>query len=79
MVLIGSRDIQVTSKENIKGYENLLPINDKLHELKELEGLNHLFQRCNTCTISEYGQIEETFSVIALEEIRAFLEKIWIK
>ena len=79
LVLIGSRDIQVTSKENIIGYENLLPINDKLHELKELEGLNHLFQRCNTCTISEYGQIEETFSAIALEEIRSFLEKIWIK
>ncbi len=77
LVLIGSRDIQVTSKENIKGYNELLPNNGKLHLVKELKGLNHLFQRCTTCTISEYRQLEETFSTIALEEIRFFLKTIW--
>ena len=77
LVLIGSRDIQVTSEENIKGYNNLLPENGKPHLVKELKGLNHLFQRCKTCTISEYGQLEETFSTIALEEIRSFLKTIW--
>ena len=77
LVLIGSRDIQVTSEENIKGYNNLLPENGKSHLVKELKGLNHLFQRCKTCTISEYGQLEETFSTIALEEIRSFLKTIW--
>ena len=77
LVLIGSRDIQVTSEENIKGYNNLLPENGKPHVVKELNGLNHLFQRCKTCTISEYGQLEETFSTIALEEIRSFLKTIW--
>lgn len=77
LVLIGSRDIQVTSEENIKGYNNLLPKNGKLHLVKELKGLNHLFQSCKTCTISEYGQLEETFSTIALEEIRSFLKTIW--
>jgi hypothetical protein len=77
LVLIGSRDIQVTSKENIKGYKDLLPKNDKLHLIKELKGLNHLFQSCKSCTIAEYGQIEETFSTIALEEIRSFLKQIW--
>ena len=77
LVLIGSRDIQVTSKENIKGYNELLPNNGKIHLVKELKGLNHLFQRCTTCTISEYRQLEETFSTIALEEIRYFLKTIW--
>jgi hypothetical protein len=77
LVLIGSKDIQVTSKENIKGYKDLLPTNGKLHLIKELEGLNHLFQSCKSCTITEYGQIEETFSTIALEEIRSFLKQIW--
>ena len=77
LVLIGSRDIQVTSKENIRGYNDLLPNNGKLHIVKELKGLNHLFQRCETCTISEYQQLEETFSTIALEEIRSFLKRIW--
>lgn len=77
LVLIGSRDIQVTSKENIRGYNDLLPNNGKLHIVKELKGLNHLFQRCETCTINEYEQLEETFSTIALEEIRSFLKRIW--
>ena len=79
LVLIGSKDIQVTSKENIKGYKNLLPKNEKLHVVKELKGLNHLFQTCSTCTITEYGQLEETFSVNALEEIRVFLQSIWAR
>ena len=77
LVLIGSKDIQVTSKENIEGYKKLLPKNRKLQTVKELPGLNHLFQKCSLCTISEYGQLEETFSMDAMEEIRDFLQEIW--
>ncbi len=77
LVLIGSQDIQVTSKENIKGYQNLLPKNEKTHIVTEMKGLNHLFQKCKTCTISEYAELEETFSMDALEEIRDFLRVIW--
>jgi len=33
----------------------------------ELPGLNHLFQKCKTCSPSEYGTLEETFSTTALE------------
>lgn len=77
LVLIGSKDIQVTSKENIEGYKKLLPKNRKLQTVKELKGLNHLFQKCSLCTISEYGQLEETFSMDAMEEIRDFLKEIW--
>ena len=77
LVLIGSNDIQVTSKENIEGYKKLLPKNRKLQTVKELPGLNHLFQKCSLCTISEYGQLEETFSMDAMEEIRDFLQEIW--
>ena len=77
LVLIGSKDIQVTSKENIEGYKNLLPKNQKLYTIKELKGLNHLFQKCTICDINEYGEIEETFSLDALEEIRDFLGLIW--
>ena len=77
LVLIGSQDIQVTSKENIKGYQNLLPKNEKAHIVTEMKGLNHLFQKCKTCIISEYAELEETFSMDALEEIRDFLRVIW--
>jgi hypothetical protein len=34
--------------------------------VKELPGLNHLFQKCNQCTVAEYSTIEETFSPSAL-------------
>jgi len=34
-----------------------------------LPGLNHLFQTCKTGSVSEYGQIEETFAPVALGEI----------
>ena len=77
LVLIGSRDIQVTSKENIAGYKKLLPKNNKIQIVKELDGLNHLFQTCKTCSINEYGELEETFSKDALKEIKLFLESIW--
>ncbi len=76
LVLIGSKDIQVTSTENIDGYRKLLPKNDKVQLLKEMSGLNHLFQKCESCTIKEYGTLEETFSTDALEEIRSFLDRI---
>jgi hypothetical protein len=33
----------------------------------EMPGLNHLFQTCKTCTIPEYGDLEETFAPAALE------------
>lgn len=36
-------------------------------KILKLEKLNHLFQRSETGAISEYGQIEETFSPKVLE------------
>ena len=76
LVLIGSKDIQVTSLENINNYKKLLPTNGKTHSILELDGLNHFFQKCQQCSIPEYGDLEETFSPIALEEIVKFLDEI---
>ena len=36
---------------------------------KELSGLNHLFQECKAGSPDEYGEIEQTFSPIALEVV----------
>jgi hypothetical protein len=35
--------------------------------VSELPGLNHLFQKCNKCTVQEYAELEETFSPAVLE------------
>jgi hypothetical protein len=39
----------------------------------ELPGLNHLFQECKTCTIGEYGELKETFSLAALRVLGDWL------
>ena len=44
--------------------------------VKELAGLNHLFQTAETGAESEYNKIEETFSPIAMELIAEWLDKI---
>jgi hypothetical protein len=37
--------------------------------IKELPGLNHLFQTARTGALSEYAKIKETMAIIALQTI----------
>jgi hypothetical protein len=72
--LNGSKDIQIVSKSNLPGIEAALKRSkSKGYLIKEYEGLNHLFQKCNACTIKEYGALEETISVDVLKDISAWL------
>ena len=43
--------------------------------IRKLEQLNHLFQQASTGQVSEYGEIEETFSPAVLEIITAWLSE----
>ena len=63
----GSRDLQVTPRENLAAIERALQTGGNADAtVRELPGLNHLFQRCTSCTIAEYGLLEETFAPSAL-------------
>jgi hypothetical protein len=42
-------------------------------ELDQLPGLNHLFQTAATGAPSEYAEIEETISPLALEKISSWI------
>lgn len=76
LALNGSRDIQVISSQNLPGIEAALKRSKaKAVTIKELPGLNHLFQSCNACTIDEYGLLEETFSPAALLDMSNWLNK----
>ncbi|MBA4251769.1 MAG: alpha/beta hydrolase [Chlorobiaceae bacterium] len=67
LALIGEHDLQVPPKENLEAIEKyLLEAGNNNFITLELKGLNHLFQECKTCTVAEYGQLEETFSPVAL-------------
>ena len=70
LALNGSKDLQVLPTENLAGIKRALEKSgNKNFEVKELPGLNHLFQTAETGNPSEYAKIEETISPIALQTI----------
>lgn len=79
LALNGSKDTQVPASVNLAAIKTgLARGNNKNVAIKELQNLNHLFQECTTGAPSEYSEIEQTFSPIALTEILNFI-KIQIK
>ncbi|UAL09849.1 alpha/beta hydrolase family protein [Caulobacter segnis] len=64
----GSKDLQVDAKTNLAAIRAALA-GDQDVTVKELPGLNHLFQTANTGLVIEYGQIEETIAPAALATI----------
>lgn len=70
LALFGEKDLQVPPQENLLALKKALEDGgDQDVTVKELPGLNHLFQHCNTGSPTEYGAIEETFSPEALRMI----------
>jgi uncharacterized protein len=76
LAINGEKDLQVAAKENLKAIREALEAGGN-HKVKtvELPGLNHLFQTCTTGAISEYGQIDETFSPAALKVISDWIRQ----
>ncbi len=63
LAINGGKDTQVLADENLKAIEEALKIaGNKNVKTVKFEQLNHLFQTAKTGAISEYAQIEETFS-----------------
>jgi uncharacterized protein len=68
LAINGSKDMQVPANVNLPAIENALKKGgNKKSTIKELPGLNHLFQECTTGAPVEYSQIEQTMSPVALE------------
>lgn len=72
LALNGTKDRQVNGEENLNALRNGLA---GQKEIRVIEGVNHLFQHCNTGNPSEYKDIEETFAPNALEIIVAWMKK----
>jgi pimeloyl-ACP methyl ester carboxylesterase len=70
LAINGAKDMQVPPKQNLPEIQKALTAAGNTHfVVKELPGLNHLFQTCTTGAPSEYSTIEETIAPIALETI----------
>lgn len=77
LALNGSLDLQVLAEENLKGIEKYLQAaGNKKFEIKQFEGLNHLFQKAKTGLPVEYGQIEETINPQVLEVISVWINQL---
>lgn len=77
LALNGSKDLQVPSKENLAALDVAINNPGKVKQIVELPNLNHLFQKCLTGNITEYGEIQETISPEVLEKINEFLTSCW--
>lgn len=72
----GDKDLQVPSKANLEAIKaGLTKGGNKQVKTIEFPGLNHLFQKTETGLPSEYGQLEETFSVEVLEQVTSWLKE----
>jgi pimeloyl-ACP methyl ester carboxylesterase len=76
LALTGEKDRIVPPRENLpKIVQALQEGGNKDLTVKELPGLNHLFQTSKTGDPAEYGEIEETFAPAALELISEWILK----
>ncbi len=76
LALNGEKDLQVDAKINLNAIAAALEKgNNYQYQTIVFPGMNHLFQSCKTCTISEYGQLEESISPLVLTEISDYLVK----
>ena len=72
LALNGTKDTQVDCDANTTRIEKGLA-NCK-HSIKKIDGVNHMFQHCNTGIVTEYQQIEETIAPEVLQVVAK-----WIK
>jgi fermentation-respiration switch protein FrsA (DUF1100 family) len=76
LAINGSNDLQVPARANLDGIKRATEKGgNKKVTIKELPGLNHLFQKSATGSPTEYEDLEETFSPVAMAEILGWIQK----
>ena len=76
LAINGSNDLQVPSKVNLNAIQQALLNGGNTNvTINEIPGLNHLFQESTTGNPSEYAEIEQTVSPVALKIIADWIIK----
>jgi len=76
LALNGEKDVQVLPDLNLPAIAAALAAGGNSdHEVEQLAGLNHMFQRSKTGAMSEYESIPETIDPAALERIGSWIER----
>lgn len=71
LAINGTKDTQVDCDANIARLEKGLALCK--HSIKKIDGVNHLFQHCNTGIVTEYQQIEETIAPEVLQVVAKWI------
>lgn len=80
LAINGTKDTQVVASQNLPAIKAALEAGKNPDAtVKELPGLNHLFQTAGTGGVEEYGQLEETMSNGAIELIASWIRERFIK
>ena len=74
LALNGTKDMQVEAESNLRALRSGLPDNP-CNKLETVEGVNHMFQHCQTGMTTEYRDIEETFAPEVLETLVEWFSK----
>ncbi|TWW00028.1 alpha/beta hydrolase family protein [Chitinophaga pinensis] len=78
LAINGSEDIFNEATSNLKGIESgLIKGGNQFVTIRTFAGLNHLFQRCNTCSTEEYATIDETINPAVLEFITRWVQLLY--
>lgn len=76
LAINGSKDLQVPPGANLPAIEKALKKGGNRNvTVKELAGLNHIFQECKTGLPKEYGEIEQTISPVALDMMTNWIKE----
>ena len=75
LALNGTKDMQVEAESNLRALRSGLPDNP-CNKFETVEGVNHMFQHCQTGMTTEYRDIEETFAPEVLEMLVKWLSKL---
>lgn len=80
LALNGEKDIQVDAAQNLNAIQRKITSNgNRQVTVKAYPGLNHLFQTCKECTVSEYAYLPETFSPQVLDDITRWITTVMQK
>jgi uncharacterized protein len=74
LAINGEKDVQVSPQQNLPAIKKALQEGGNQHvEIDELPGLNHMLQTAKTGAPSEYAEIEETMSPVAMQKIASWI------
>ena len=74
LVINGELDSQVSPKQNLPVIAKTLEeAGNQSYRIIEFPKLNHFFQTCETGSILEYGEIEETIAPVVLDTLASWI------